>query len=92
MSDSSNLTSDMSPRSQAYGLTETNAVAVMHGGMDYLSRPSSTGCASPINELAIVRNGRVVKPGSGEDGEIWMYVPFPSHVWRRWEDNADEMV
>lgn len=31
-----------SPRSQAYGMTETNSVAVIIAGDDYTTRPGST--------------------------------------------------
>jgi len=42
---------------QGYGLTETNSIAVSFAGEDYIARPSSTGLASPVNDIMIMWNG-----------------------------------
>ncbi|KAG6900762.1 hypothetical protein C0993_002186 [Termitomyces sp. T159_Od127] len=57
---------------QGYGLTETNSIAVSFAGEDYTARPTSTGRASPVNEIKIVHNGVVMPPGNV--GEVWLYV------------------
>ncbi|KAG6837737.1 hypothetical protein H0H93_003539 [Arthromyces matolae] len=53
--------------SQGYGLTETNSIAF--AGEDYIARPTSTGRASPVNEIKIVHDG-ITMP-SGSVGEVW---------------------
>lgn len=59
---------------QAYGLTETNSVAVGHAGIDYLMRPLSTGLASFVNDIKIVdSHGKEV--ADGDIGEIWIRGP-----------------
>ncbi|KAI5477431.1 hypothetical protein MNV49_006423 [Pseudohyphozyma bogoriensis] len=70
--------------SQAYGSTETNAVAVGHAGEDYLARPSSTGLATPVNELKICAlDGDHKELGVGETGEIWIKGPNVAEgYWR----------
>ncbi|KAF5385818.1 hypothetical protein D9615_002571 [Tricholomella constricta] len=55
---------------QAYGLTETNSIAVSFAGEDYTARPTSTGRASPVNEIKIVHEGTDVPPG--HVGEVWL--------------------
>ncbi len=56
-----------------YGLTETNALAIINRGPGYLAKPSSTG--RRIKPLMAVRimldNEREAQPG--EVGEVWMY-------------------
>ncbi|KAJ6586943.1 hypothetical protein DFH09DRAFT_1142040 [Mycena vulgaris] len=59
--------------SQAYGLTETNSVAVAIAGEDYLARPSSTGRACPVNDIMIMHQNKRVGPGS--IGEVWLRGP-----------------
>ncbi|KAJ4002058.1 hypothetical protein F5050DRAFT_797677 [Lentinula boryana] len=60
--------------SQAYGLTETNSVAVGIAGEDYMMRPGSTGLACPVNDMIIVAdNGRIASPG--EIGEVYLRGP-----------------
>ncbi|KAJ3517299.1 hypothetical protein NMY22_g13995 [Coprinellus aureogranulatus] len=58
---------------QGYGLTETNSIAVSASGEDYIMRPKSTGRASPVNEIRIVKNDVVV--GTGKVGEVWLRGP-----------------
>ncbi|KAJ7084407.1 hypothetical protein B0H15DRAFT_849054 [Mycena belliarum] len=59
--------------SQAYGLTETNSVAVAISGDDYLSRPSSTGRPCPVNDVMIMHGDRMVDAGT--TGEVWLRGP-----------------
>ncbi|KAF9475541.1 acetyl-CoA synthetase-like protein [Pholiota conissans] len=58
---------------QAYGLTETNSIAVSFAGDDYTARPSSTGLPSPINDIRIVHEGVCVPPRTV--GEVWLRGP-----------------
>ncbi|GLB39775.1 putative AMP-binding enzyme C-terminal domain [Lyophyllum shimeji] len=58
---------------QAYGMTETNSVAVSFAGEDYAARPTSTGRATPVNEIKIVQKGRSIPPGV--PGEVWLRGP-----------------
>lgn len=57
-----------------YGMTETNAYGPGNSGADYLARPSSTGRATPILQLAIRDAGGMDLP-IGASGEIWMKGP-----------------
>ncbi|KAK0226097.1 hypothetical protein IW262DRAFT_1457335 [Armillaria fumosa] len=60
--------------SQGYGLTETNSISVGNAGEDYVTRPSSTGRACPVNDIMIINKaGACVPPG--EVGEIWLRGP-----------------
>ncbi|KAE9396336.1 acetyl-CoA synthetase-like protein [Gymnopus androsaceus JB14] len=59
--------------SQAYGLTETNSVAVAIAGEDYLIRPGSCGLPCPVNDMMIVIDNRVASPG--EIGEVYLRGP-----------------
>ncbi|KAF9071752.1 hypothetical protein BDP27DRAFT_1500612 [Rhodocollybia butyracea] len=59
--------------SQAYGLTETNSVAVGIAGEDYAMRPGSTGLACPVNDMMIVVDGRVAS--ATEIGEVYLRGP-----------------
>ncbi|KAK0454805.1 hypothetical protein EV421DRAFT_1943272 [Armillaria borealis] len=60
--------------SQGYGLTETNSISVGNAGEDYVTRPSSTGRACPVNDIMIINEaGARVPPG--EIGEIWLRGP-----------------
>lgn len=56
--------------SQAYGMTETNSIAVGIAGEDYVARPTSVGRPCPVNDAIVMRNGVAVQPG--EIGEIWL--------------------
>jgi len=57
---------------QAYGLTETNAIATLNGGIDQYAKPDSVGVAVPVCELLIVDpdTGKVMP--TGKTGEIWI--------------------
>ncbi|KAK1218480.1 hypothetical protein PQX77_018806 [Marasmius sp. AFHP31] len=59
--------------SQAYGLTETNSIAVAIAGDDYTSRPTSTGIACPVNDMLVMSGNKVAPPGTV--GEIWLRGP-----------------
>ncbi|TFK44712.1 hypothetical protein BDQ12DRAFT_742029 [Crucibulum laeve] len=66
---------------QGYGLTETNSIAVSASGEDYIARPTSTGRASPVNEIQIVHNGTCLPPGGV--GEVWLRGPnVMKEYWR----------
>jgi acyl-CoA synthetase (AMP-forming)/AMP-acid ligase II len=58
--------------SQAYGLTETNSVAVSMAGEDYLVRPAACGKATPVNEVKIMDPEKNVEMPLGQPGEIWI--------------------
>ncbi|KAF9049753.1 hypothetical protein BJ165DRAFT_1453443 [Panaeolus papilionaceus] len=58
---------------QGYGLTETNSIAVSFAGEDHVARPASTGRASPVNDMVIIRNGKVAS--AGLVGEVWLRGP-----------------
>ncbi|CAA7257483.1 unnamed protein product [Cyclocybe aegerita] len=58
---------------QAYGLTETNSIAVSFAGEDYIARPTSTGRASPVNDIKIVHDDTCLPPGAV--GEVWLRGP-----------------
>ncbi|KAG6844698.1 hypothetical protein H0H87_004574 [Tephrocybe sp. NHM501043] len=74
---------------QAYGLTETNSIAVSFAGEDYTARPTSTGRASPVNEIKIVHDGTTMPPGS--IGEVWLRGPnVMKGYWR--EPEATEKI
>ncbi|KAJ6625626.1 hypothetical protein B0H10DRAFT_2313378 [Mycena sp. CBHHK59/15] len=67
--------------SQAYGLTETNSVAVSIAAEDYLARPSSTGRACPVNDIMIMIGDK--SAGPGETGEVWLRGPnVMQEYWR----------
>ncbi|TFY72978.1 hypothetical protein EVG20_g16 [Dentipellis fragilis] len=59
--------------SQAYGLTETNSVAVGFAGEDYAVRPTSAGLPAPVCDILIVKDGKVLP--AGEQGEVWLRGP-----------------
>ncbi|GJE84159.1 acyl--CoA ligase [Phanerochaete sordida] len=59
--------------SQAYGMTETNSIAVGIAGEDYVARPTSVGLPCPVNDALVMRNDAAVRPG--EIGEIWLRGP-----------------
>lgn len=58
---------------QGYGLTETNSIAVSFAGEDYIARPTSTGLASPVNDIRIVHKDTCLPPGVV--GEVWLRGP-----------------
>jgi long-chain acyl-CoA synthetase len=58
-----------------FGMTETNAFGPGNSGDDYLTHPTSTGRAFPIQQIEIRdEQGRSVP--AGERGEIWMKGPM----------------
>lgn len=59
--------------SQAYGLTETNSIAVAIAGDDYTARPTSTGLCCPVNEMIVMSGNTKAAPGT--IGEIWLRGP-----------------
>lgn len=67
---------------QAYGSTETNSVAVGIAGEDYLTRPTCAGLAMPVNDITVVKDGKVVPPG--ESGEVWLRGPNVMNEY--WDD------
>ncbi|KAJ7096301.1 hypothetical protein C8R44DRAFT_812674 [Mycena epipterygia] len=67
--------------SQAYGLTETNSVAVSIAAEDYIARPSSTGRPCPVNDILIMHRNKSVGPGN--IGEVWLRGPnVMKEYWR----------
>ncbi|KAJ6515928.1 hypothetical protein C8R45DRAFT_223876 [Mycena sanguinolenta] len=69
---------------QGYGMTECNSIAATIAGEDYDARPTSTGLASPITDLLIVKDGKAMAPG--EIGEIW--IRGPNVMKGYWRDQA----
>ncbi|KAJ4483404.1 long-chain-fatty-acid-CoA ligase [Lentinula aciculospora] len=81
----------MARLSQAYGLTETNSVAVGIAGEDYMMRPGSTGLACPVNDMIIVADdGRVASPG--EIGEVYLRGPNVMKGYYRDPDATSQVV
>jgi len=73
--------------SQAYGMTETNSVAVSVAGEDYISRPSSTGRPTPVNDIVIMQNNTALAPPL--IGEVWLRGPnIMKGYWRDPETTA----
>ncbi|KAG2015644.1 long-chain-fatty-acid-CoA ligase [Coprinopsis cinerea AmutBmut pab1-1] len=75
---------------QGYGLTETNSIAVSAAGEDYILRPTSTGRASPVNDIQIVHNGVSVPPGSV--GEVWLRGPNVMKGYWRDPDATQKVI
>lgn len=89
----SNLTAKVSAKfpgavlAQGYGATETNSVAVGVAGEDFMARPTCAGLAMPVNDLLIVKDGKVVL--TGELGEVWVKGPnVLNEYWRDPEATA----
>ncbi|KAJ7783198.1 hypothetical protein B0H16DRAFT_1495863 [Mycena metata] len=61
--------------SQAYGLSETNSIAVSIAAEDYLARPASTGRACPVNDIMIMHDDINLGPGPSNVGEVWLRGP-----------------
>ncbi|WVQ75195.1 hypothetical protein IAR50_004806 [Cryptococcus sp. DSM 104548] len=55
---------------QGYGLTETNAAAVVIAGPDYFARPESTGLPLPTNEIRIADPDTLKELPIGQTGVI----------------------
>ncbi len=56
-----------------YGLTETNALAIINRGPGYLAKPSSTGRRiKPLMEVRIMLDD-ATEAKTGEVGEVWLY-------------------
>ncbi|KAJ7180050.1 hypothetical protein C8R43DRAFT_971441 [Mycena crocata] len=76
--------------SQGYGLTETNSIATSFAGEDYDARPSSCGLPSPVNDVIVVKDGKVVP--TGQIGEIWIKGPnIMQEYWRDPSENIDSV-
>ncbi|PAV15027.1 long-chain-fatty-acid- ligase [Pyrrhoderma noxium] len=69
---------------QGYGLSETNAVAAGIHGEDYLARPASTGCATPVNDLLVVDPNTQRILGPNQVGELW--IKGPNVIKGYWRD------
>ncbi|KAJ7368269.1 hypothetical protein DFH08DRAFT_676182 [Mycena albidolilacea] len=67
-----------------YGMTECNSICASFAGDDYDARPTSTGLASPVNDLLIMKDGKAVPPG--EIGEVW--IRGPNVMKGYWRDQA----
>jgi long-chain acyl-CoA synthetase len=75
-----------------YGMTETNAYGPGNNGQDYLERPTSTGRATPILELA-VRDVEGNDLPVGARGEIWFKGPHLIRgYWNKPEATAETIV
>ncbi|KAL1759440.1 hypothetical protein FB107DRAFT_205000 [Schizophyllum commune] len=66
-----------SSMSTAYGLTETNSIAVSIAGEDYVARPTTVGRPSPVNEVRIVApcSAETRSLPLGEAGEVLVRGP-----------------
>ncbi|WP_426572439.1 class I adenylate-forming enzyme family protein [Aquihabitans sp. McL0605] len=75
-----------------YGMTETNAYGPGNSGIDYESRPTSTGRSTPILEVEI-RDPELHAVPAGELGEIWMKGPNVIRgYWNKPEATAETIV
>ncbi|KAJ6593920.1 hypothetical protein B0H19DRAFT_40733 [Mycena capillaripes] len=72
--------------SQAYGLTETNSIAVSIAAEEYLARPASTGLPCPVNDILIMRGNQNLGPGQHNIGEVWLRGP---NVMKEYWGDAD---
>lgn len=70
--------------SQAYGLTETSSVAVCVAAEDYVSRTTTCGLATPVNDIIIMNDDKQVPTGT--TGEIW--IRGPNVMRGYWHDQA----
>ncbi|CAL1700983.1 unnamed protein product [Somion occarium] len=69
--------------SQAYGMTESNSIAVAVAGIDYEERPTAAGLPCPVNDILIVNSSGLVVP-AGESGEVWIRGPDVMRSY--WDD------
>ncbi|THV08574.1 acetyl-CoA synthetase-like protein [Dendrothele bispora CBS 962.96] len=68
---------------QGYGMTECNSVAVSMVGMDQVQRPTSTGLATPVNDLLVMDLDGVKAVPAGAVGEVWIRgVNVMKEYWR----------
>lgn len=75
-----------------YGMTETNAYGPGNSGIDYIEHPTSTGRATPIQELA-VRDAEGNDLPAGARGEIWFKGPHLIRgYWNKPEATAETIV
>ncbi|KAJ7228678.1 hypothetical protein GGX14DRAFT_414247 [Mycena pura] len=58
------------PNVTLYGMTECNSIATSLAGEDWITRPTSCGLPSPVNDILIVKDGQVLP--RGQIGEIWI--------------------
>ncbi|KAJ7170536.1 hypothetical protein C8R43DRAFT_979746 [Mycena crocata] len=82
--------------SQAYGLTETNSIAVSIAGEDYLARPASTGQPCPVNDILIMRQdnekGLFTSVPAGVVGEVWLRGPNVMQEYWKDPDATDKVL
>ncbi|KAF9268898.1 acetyl-CoA synthetase-like protein [Marasmius fiardii PR-910] len=76
--------------SQAYGLTETNSIAVAIAGDDYTARPMSTGICCPVNDMIIMSGNTKAPPGTV--GEIWLRGPNVMKGYWRDPEATDKVL
>ncbi|KAH8113106.1 long-chain-fatty-acid-CoA ligase [Phellopilus nigrolimitatus] len=69
---------------QGYGLSETNAIAASIN--DFLARPTSTGLATPVNDLLVVDPATQKVLPQGQIGELW--IKGPNIMKGYWGDKA----
>ena len=75
-----------------YGMTETNAYGPGNSGIDYETRPTSTGRSTPILKVE-VRDPDLNAVPAGELGEIWMKGPNVIRgYWNKPEATAETIV
>jgi long-chain acyl-CoA synthetase len=75
-----------------YGMTETNAYGPGNSGLDYETRPTSTGRSTPILKVE-VRDPELNAVPAGELGEIWMKGPNVIRgYWNKPEATAETIV
>ena len=60
--------------STGWGMTETNAIGTIIGGLDYLEHPSSAGRTLPTVQLRVVDDNGIPVP-TGERGELQIRGP-----------------
>ena len=78
--------------STGWGMTETNAIGTGIGGMDYLTRPESSGRCSAVLDLRIVGDDGEVM-ATGERGELQVRgVSVVRGYWQRPEANAESFI
>ncbi|KAK4705766.1 hypothetical protein P7C70_g424, partial [Phenoliferia sp. Uapishka_3] len=76
--------------SNAYGLTEVNAVATSHSAEDYLNRPKSCGIATPVTEVKIMCTTSKAQLPPNQTGEIYIRGPNVAEGYWRSEKATSE--